>query len=232
MKTRSLFLILIIFLCSNITFGQKIEGSKLISIGIGEVSLPADQVKFTVPINVEGSSLVQTIDITRSKISDLVKVFQNFGINSEDIETPRFSNMRNYDASFFTSKKDFKTSLSVYVTIKNLNVLDSILIKLAEMKYEPYDFSFSLKNEDTIKILAVEKAVEQAIAKAKAISKVSGISLGSIVYIEELLKKESEDYTLVAERTLHIRGGIVTPTIYPQKIIHQASVKVVYNINN
>ena len=111
------------------------------------------------------------------------------GIEKENLRTSFFHSGKNYDKVFFLSKKDYKARLTVTVSIDSLPLLEPAIIKVSEAKPEIiHNINFTLKDNKNIKMEAFKKAIIKAKDKANLLSSQMGVSLGNVLYIEEVRK--------------------------------------------
>lgn len=130
----------------------------------GEVETLPDVANFHISLNCLDSSIKASKNCLVEKANDLVKVLKSFGVAEEDILTTAVNLNRSYTYRNNTRVfEGYRSSTSVFVTVKNIENLDEIYTELLENRnLELGELSYSHSKIDSIKNEAYVHALENA----------------------------------------------------------------------
>lgn len=130
----------------------------------GEVETLPDVANFHISLNCLDSSIKASKNCLVEKSNDLVKVLKSFGVAEEDILTTAVNLHRSYTYRNNTRVfEGYKSSTSVFVTVKNIENLDEIYTELLENRnLELGELSYSHSKIESIKNEAYVNALENA----------------------------------------------------------------------
>lgn len=185
---KSLIVFFVFFSC--LSFSQQNNSEKLnllLVTGSAEINAPADQAVFTYSVTGFGSSLRQAVEKARGSVSELSKRLFTLGLKPENLYTSNFSSGENNNGkSFLSSSKDFRTYIQVRVTIDSLPMLEEAILVLSESNVESISqVEFRLRNFPAVKKLAREKAIDNALLKARQMAEQTGVRLKKVAYLSE-----------------------------------------------
>jgi uncharacterized protein YggE len=241
MKPSTILKFVILFLYVNILSAQesKIEGNTLIVYGVGNIEAPANRAQINFSVKGFGPSIQAAIDATRKKVADMTSKLFAVGLNQNNLSTSSFSSGDNFDGkAFWSSNKDYRTQMSVYISIDSLELIEGVITALAGSQIEQLsNISFSLKNDSTLKMEARRLATINAQQKSRLIASQLGISLGRVLYVEELLSYSDGDFYLPPrqDRAMYSLNAVSVTSgssiFYgAQRFSVKSGVKIVYEI--
>lgn len=244
-STRLLFILILIIIFHS--FAQEIQNNHLIVYGKVKVFAKADRASVIFLIKGVGSSLKSAFDDARNQMRIISNELYGLGLSKKNISTSFFQSSENFgDKAFLSSKKDYRSIMTVTITTDSLSLLEPIVIILSESEVERIvDISFDLTNYSEMRKKGLEKAVFKAKEKAELISKEFDIKIGNILTIEESETQEP------LSRSYHRFGNYPSPfnaplyfsrqstfspgedsSIYSEEISFFSEVKVVFEILN
>ncbi|MCD4654570.1 SIMPL domain-containing protein [bacterium] len=140
-------------------------------VGNSTLDIPADQITVSFSVFATARSLREAIELASQKVSALATRITNFGVPSEQINTTRFDSGGNYSKPWYTNNKDFRTSISVQVTLNDLTRFEPLLLLLSDNDIiDINDINFSLADEFRHKVDVLTAAVQNARTKAEAVA--------------------------------------------------------------
>lgn len=225
------------FACDSADF--KIEPNKLTVGGKVKVFAKADRAKVNFIIEGLGKTLKASFADAQVKIDSITSQLYAIGLTEKNISTSFFRNAENFGGkSFWSSKKDFKSNMTVTITTEKLELLKQVVIILSENKVkEILDVSFELINYEDLKLDALKRASAKARQKADIITEQLGAQYGNLLEFTEIQKDDP---------FIHVRGGRANPFnatfrmtdvisdnidgIFPEEVELETEVKVVYEL--
>lgn len=164
---KHLFQIFIIFSflgCQNTTTAEQTKFKTIMIKSLGEVETLPDMANFHINLNCLDSSIKSSKNCLVEKSNDLASMLQSFGIGKEDILTTAVDLNRSYTYRNNTRIfEGYRSSTSIFVTIKNIDDLDVIYTELLENRnLELGGLSYSYSKIDSLKNEAYVNALEKA----------------------------------------------------------------------
>ncbi|MEK7163539.1 MAG: SIMPL domain-containing protein [Patescibacteria group bacterium] len=122
-------------------------------------------------------------------ISGLTKVIKEFGVNEKDIKTTNYSVYPDYDYSNGSNRiVGYNVNVSLTVTVRDIDMVNNILDKAASFGANSVGGIQFTVAENKLKELNREArliAIKEAKEKADELAKLSGMTLGKIINIQE-----------------------------------------------
>lgn len=182
----------------------------------------AYQVTMNVIVETQPDTLKNSIKAYQEKFETLKQILDDSGVPSESIKSNQINFNQIYYGSPQYSTYNTNTRIVVNTDIKNAEkLLNSV--KIVGVNAENIMFSVSDSTLDTIRKDLTQKALDDALQKAKEIAEPSGLTIKSIRSIEVNANPPSAPYSNVVAH----RGVIVSP-VYDGSIyqLGQLSVSV------
>lgn len=191
--------------CISVGQEPQLSAHQISVLGSVELKEPADQASFTFSMKGVGSSLRRAVQDANTKVLSLTNKLLLIGLSAKDISTSQFYSGENYgDKAFLSSSRDFRAVLTTLVKVDSLKLLDTLLYTVSDAEVETLsDIAFSFKDELGLRKKARAAAAAKAKEKADDFANALGISVGSIISVEEL---ESAVATRSANQ-IGVRGG-------------------------
>lgn len=211
MISRLLFLIIFVFCSQSFINAQILDSlsNKMIVYGKAKVSQKADQFSFTIKIKGYGSDLQGALDNAQKKLTEVITALKAVGYSEDEFHTSHFSEGESYDKAIFSSKKDYKVNYSVKIKSDKLDILNSTINKINELKIEITEIDFSLKNEFELTKRALKQAAENARVKADILFKELNATMVQILFVEEDADYYPTNTNYKGQRVANLGQGIV-----------------------
>ena len=184
-----------------------------------------------------GSNLKKAVSNAKAKVQTILEDLKKLGVKEKEIETSRFFSSENFgDKSFFSSKNDYKSTITATVTFTDLGILEQAIFLISENRPKYLsDIRFNLRAIEKHKEKALKDAVDAAYMKA---SKLAEASSGKV---SKLLYSTIEDFNnrpyMQANTMANVRSKIVefdsemAPTINAQNRTIRVTVRALYQID-
>lgn len=163
--------------------------------GIGQVSGTPDIARVTVGIESQGNEVKQVVSDNNAKMAELIAGLKGAGISDKDIQTMNYSvyveNPR-VEPVAPTEKAEtgsliYHVSNQVQITVRDISKLSSVLdLSVENGANSIYGVSFDVSNPTALEDQAREIAVANAKARAEKLAKLEGLTLGSVIHVEEI----------------------------------------------
>jgi hypothetical protein len=165
------------------------EYQKYINInGTSELILPADQIDFTVQIKIIDDSIEESKRTNDEYLNELMKILENIGIKSNDIEVSPITLGKNYeyDINRTRKQKGFYTEIKVGFLLRDLSKYYDLTNKLSSSNdFEIVNSNYNISDYEQQHKLTYKKALNAAKEKAEYMTKALGVKLGEVLEIDE-----------------------------------------------
>lgn len=163
---------------------QETEAKREISVqGRGEVNARPDIAHLTLGVQTGPQPTAKAaLDILSQRFTAVVQAVKGLKVKEEDITTRNLSLNPVYDYSNGRQVlRGFEASESIEVKIRDLDAIGQIVsAATAQGVNQVGNISFEVDNPEEVQSQAQEKAINDAQAKAKVLSKALGVSLGDV----------------------------------------------------
>ncbi len=208
-------------------------------VGQGEVKAKPDVATTTVGVEVLNASIDDAMTEAKSRMAAVLAALKKLGIADKDIQTSNFSisferNPSTSPAETGSSTPEssaqpvgfYRVSNMVQVTIRNMDLIGAVLEdSIAAGANNIWGVSFALDNTTGLEAQARESAVKDAKARAESLAQLTGVSLGSVVAVSEVVGNTSNP--TLAQAKAYDAGG---STIEPGEVSFTTQIQVVYAI--
>lgn len=184
---KKLVLLISAFITMNLTILAEETENKIPQIivdGSAETIVDANRASFSINFKGFGSTLEEAVKAANESAQEVSKIAKSFGIKGVEVST--FDSRESNNKLFLSGSKDYKSFITVNITVDSLILLEGLILKLSKMKdISISDITYSLKNPEEIKYLTLMKAVEAAKSKADGIVKITGAKIKKLMYFSE-----------------------------------------------
>lgn len=157
--------------------------------GEGKVTVTPD----VAILNLGMSTKKNTVKLAQAEantvVNGLTKAVKELGVKDADIKTTNYSVYPDYDYSNGSNRiVGYNVNISLSVTVRNIDSVNDILDKASALGANSVGGIQFTVAEDKLKELNKEarlKAIQEAKEKAEELAKLSGMTLGKIVNIQE-----------------------------------------------
>lgn len=209
-------------------------GRSITVVGQGKAGGTPDVAHITVGVETSGASAQEAVDANRQNMTALLAKLKEMGIADKDIQT---SNYSIYTEQFpppmpaegqvvGQAAPVYHVSNQVNLTVRDTDKLGDVLDgAVSAGANSVYGVSFEIEDTSTLEASARENAIADAKARATSLAQLSGVSVGEVLTISEVVGGPGP---LVFERAMaQDVGG--TP-IQPGEFQVSVSVQVTYAI--
>jgi uncharacterized protein len=186
-------------------------------VGVGKVSLVPDIAQLNVGAEDSASTVAEAKARVDSQMAAIVAALKEMGVTDKDIQTSNYSIYyeRQEQASPLAEGSSSAERRGVYhvsnmllITVRDVSKAGDVLDALVEAgANQVYGVSFTVSDEVKWQSQAREKAMADAKARAEELASLSGVEVGQVQAISEVIGSAS--YPVAAERALGGGGGIV-----------------------
>jgi len=182
------YLFFFLMLCFISSSAQ--ENPKYINVnGTSELHLPADQIDFTVQIRIVDDSIEESKKTNDQYLEELLKILNDSGINSNDIEVSPITLGKNYVTDINrgeTKQEGYFTAVRVTFLLKELSYYFGLTNKLSsDNHFEIISSGYKISDYEKQHQAAYEGALKAAKEKAEYMTKTMGVKLGEVLEIDE-----------------------------------------------
>lgn len=162
------------------------KDSVFTTTGEGKVSVIPDQAVLRLGMQVNTPTVAQGQSDLNNKINTLLDQLKNMGIEKKDIKTENYSISPTYSTSNTITGYSIQSTLVITVRdIKNANSIIDTATKAGLNSIGGIEFTLSDKTQQDSLNEARKQAIQQAKDKARDLARLSGISLGRIIDVQE-----------------------------------------------
>ena len=182
---RIFTMVLGLALVCALSAGALAEGKQITVTGTGTVSLAADTCTIQLGTSTRALSVAQAQQEDDRTISAVIKALHDMGIDEKDIVTSQYNVMAEIPYQDYGTIRPAEPVYSVtnmlFVTIRDLSdASQAIDLATKAGANQIYGLTFSSSKEADAYTKALQRAVEDAMNKAKVLSDASGKTLGAL----------------------------------------------------
>ncbi len=206
----------------------------IIVVGQGKASGSPDVAHINIGVETTGASAQEAVNANRQQMTTLLDRIKAIGISDKDIRTSNFS-IYTERTELGTPKSEasasgegiiYRVSNMVTLTVRDTATLGDVLDQAVSAgANNVYGVSFEVSDTSKLEADAREKAIADAKARAESLAKLSGVSLGEVLQVSEVVNGTGPLYAKMDAAGLG--GG--TP-IEPGELQVSMSVQVTYAI--
>ena len=176
---------LILSACGPATINQAAQPiSRTLNVnGIGTSNLTPDIAYIYIGVHNEGATASEVVSANKVQTNAVLDALKKAGVDDKDLRTTNFSiyPSQQYDAAGKSTGTTYMVDNTVYVTVRNLDGLGSLLDDtIAAGANSINSIQFDVADKTAAVKEARAKAVEDAKTQAKELADAAGISLGGI----------------------------------------------------
>jgi uncharacterized protein YggE len=166
-------------------------GRTITVVGEGKISLEPDIARVTIGVETMRPTVLEASAENRETLEAVLEALRAQGIAEEDIQTSGFSIFAERygpEGPLPEGEVQYRVSNNVAVTIRDLDNVGTILDATIEAGANNiYGVQFDLDDPSTVESEARQLAVEDAQAKATDLAGLTGVELGEIISVSEVI---------------------------------------------
>lgn len=177
----------------NVVLGLATEDPNVVPLdtvttqGTGISSTAPDQAKMFFGVQANGDEARATLDEASGIAAAIVDAIKGSGVDDEDIQTTDVSIWPDYDYDDDTPRiVGYRATMRVAVTIKDIEAVGDVIEAASSAGANEIDGPiFSISDDNPQAHDALQKAVEDARARAEAMAEAAGKSVGDVLSMTE-----------------------------------------------
>lgn len=182
----------------NTYIGKGVYSTNVIAVsGTGEVYAVPDIASFSFSVVEEGKTVKDAQDKATKKINSIIDTVKGMGIEEKDIKTTGYNSYPKYEYTNTACVNGYcppgkqvlngyEVSQSITVKVRKTDKAGDVLTKVGELGASNISgLDFVIDDIDAVRDEARDKAVVNAKAKAKVLSKTLGVRLSKVVNFYE-----------------------------------------------
>jgi uncharacterized protein YggE len=211
-------------------------------VGRGEVKIKPNVANTTVGVEVTGGTVDAALEDAQARMAGILAALKQLGIADKDIQTSNFS--INFErqvpeprVAAAQATPDaveppagfYRVSNMVQVTIRDLTKVGDVLDTAVKAgANNVWGLSFGLDETDSLEAQAREAAVKNAQARAETLATLTGVEVGEVVAVSEIIGSSQVPMYATAEMARG-QGGGGTP-VEPGEVSFSTQIQIVYAI--
>lgn len=196
-------------------------------VGEGKVTISPDVARATIGVEVAKPSVMEASSENKAVLEAVLAALEEQGIAENDIQTSGFSVYAERfgpEGPLAESEVQYRVSNNVSVKIRDLDSVGTVLDAAIEAGANNiYGVDFALEEMDAAESEARADAVADAASRAQDLADLSGVSLGQIVSLSEIIGSSGGFFSGISSRVQGLGGGGGAP-------ISPGELEVIYQI--
>lgn len=190
-------------------------------VGQGSVRIKPDIARTSIGVETLAETVKEAVQQNESQMKAILTALKASGIAEKDIQTTNYSIYFERppeipfaaEPSTEKTKLQYRVSNMVNVTIRDLEKVDDVLDAVIEAGANNiWGVSFSLEDSKNAQADARAKAIADAQERAKALAELSGVTLGPVMSVSEVIGGGAVPVPVaVVERAAVAGGGPISP---------------------
>lgn len=188
-------------------------------VGQGSVRLSPDIAQVSIGMETSAETVGEAVAVNEAQMVKILAALTAAGIDEKDIQTMNYSiqldrypePMPRTESSSAEPAPVYRVSNMVNVTIRDLETVGDVLDVVIEAGANNiWGISFTLDDPTAAQSDARAKAIEDAQARAEALAELSGVEVGPVMSISEVVGAVPVPMAAMAERAV-AGGGPISP---------------------
>ena len=176
MKNETIIIILLVIILVVVcwsTFGIKgpVQESEVNVIGVAKSAVVPDVVTVSLGVSSEGNTVKEALSKDNETMAKMLSSIKKLGVEDQNIQTTNFYASPSYDYNVQPPKKTgYVVNHDITLTIDSAKIGDLAITAADAGVTNFYNFTFSVSNIDEVKNGLLNKALDNAKAKAQTIA--------------------------------------------------------------
>lgn len=188
-------------------------------VGQGLARMEPDIARVSVGVETSAESISEAVAENETRMASVLDALQAAGIDEVDIQTTNYSiNLDRYpepmpraDAATGEPSAQYRVSNMANVIVRDLENVGGVLDAVVEAGANNiWGISFALEDPTAAQAEARADAIDNAAARAEALAELSGVKLGPVMSISEVVGAVPVPMGISAERAMSA-GGSISP---------------------
>ncbi len=172
------------------------DGRGITVVGVGQASGTPDVAHITIGVETQAPSIQKATDDNKAQMNALLSALKGLGIAEKDLQTSSYSVYTEQkppiDGTTGAAPIVYHVSNQVAVTVRDINQVSDVLDKsVAAGANNIYGINFSVEDTARLEADARAKAVADAKSRAESLAQLSGLQLGDVISVSEVIDNSS-----------------------------------------
>ncbi len=204
--------------------------------GEGKATAAPDILFLTLGVEAQAKSVGEAQSTSREAMSRVRQAISANGIENKDIQTVSYNIQPVYQYNQRENKQEligYRVSDRISVKVRNIQIAGKVIDAAAEAGGNAIridSISFGIDDPAPLRNQAREKAVKDAMAKAKQMAELAGVKLGKALYITESGFVSQPPRPFPVPMALKAEGAAVSTDISPGESEIQVQVQIAFAI--
>ena len=203
-------------------------------VGTGKASGTPDLANINVGVETGAASAQQAVNDNKAKMTQLLDALKSLGVADKDVQTSNYGVYTERQPVPGPESKggegpvSYRVTNQVNVTVRDIAKLGDVLDKVvAAGANNIYGVNFSVADTSKLQADARAKAIEDARSRAESLAKLTGVALGDVMSVSEIIGGAGPIYGVMESAKMGLGGG--TP-IQPGELEVNMNVQVTFAI--
>jgi uncharacterized protein YggE len=190
-------------------------------VGQGSVRIKPDIAQISIGVETSAETVTQAVADNKTQMESIMAALSEAGIADKDIQTMNYSiQFDRYPQPMpaTTSQEGtaatpvYRVSNMVNVTVRNLDSVSTVLDKVvAAGANNIWGVTFSLEDQSAAQADARANAVADAKTRAQALADLSGVTLGPVMSVSEVINGGSIPVPVAMAKEAALGAGTISP---------------------
>ncbi len=190
-------------------------------VGLGYANVVPDLARISLGVETTGDTVRDAVDDNAAKMTAILVALEEAGIAEKDIQTSNFSIQQERNAEPMPrvegteteeAAPTYRVSNMVTITVRDLEMIGDVLDTALEAGVNNmWGISFSTDDPAAGLEDARAKAIEDAKARAEALAELTGVQLGPVMSVSEVVGGGVSPVAVAVEKALMSGAGPVSP---------------------
>jgi hypothetical protein len=189
-------------------------------VGRGSAHIEPDIARVSIGVETSSETLAEAVENNETQMETILAALREAGIADKDIQTTNYSiHLDRYPESLPRATEGetapqpvYRVSNMVTVTIRDLEAVGSVLDSVVEAGANNiWGISFDVDDPAVAQADARAEAMENARERAGALAELSGVELGPVMSVTEVIGSNPVSVAVDMERAAMAGGGNISP---------------------
>ena len=189
-------------------------------VGQGSATMEPDIARVSVGVETSAETISEAVTENEAQMAAVLAALEAAGIEKKDIQTANYSisldrypePMPRVEPASGEPQPQYRVSNMANVIVRDLDTVGDVLDAVVEAGANNiWGISFALEDPTEAQAEARADAIDNAAARAEALAELSGVTLGPVMSISEVIGGTPVPTGLSMERAMAAGGGAISP---------------------
>lgn len=202
-------------------------------VGQGEAFGQPDKANVQVGVETFADAVAAATSANESSVQAIMGALQEMGIEAADIQTSNYSVWaeQRYSDNGPEGIAGYRVVNQVNVTIRDIDQVGAVIGAVTEAGANSiHGISFSVADPDALEVEARAAAIDNAREKAASLAELSGVELGEVVSVTEVIGQPGIPFPVGAGGARDVAEQGAAPGISPGELSYGVQIQVTFAI--